>query len=276
MTVALFLFWDCSGRLKPWNLRDIHALDVQLLNTNTWSKSVSENMADLDIIMKKELRYYLDNDLRIYERLDPHYESMKTSISEVDSIAKELETILLSIKKDRPSGLDSIATDTSVTYRKLINKKSVGLQKGKLEYQNSLEELKKGFKKARKKLIYINDVTFPLKKTLYNIKYQRSAHQKYINHFNQALNYALFTEPGSLYSNNIINISKKIESYRVTMDKYESFLSMLDMVAKKEVGGSVILLKKKSEPFLFNDQYQKGLEQYLDILEDIKKISESI
>ena len=60
------------------------------------------------------------------------------------------------------------------------------------------------------------------------------------------------------------------------MDKYESFLSMLDMVAKKEVGGSVILLKKKSEPFLFNDQYQKGLEQYLDILEDIKKISESI
>ena len=99
MTVALFLFWDCSGRLKPWNLRDIHALDVQLLNTNTWSKSVSENMADLDIIMKKELRYYLDNDLRIYERLDPHYESMKTSISEVDSIAKELEAILSSIKK---------------------------------------------------------------------------------------------------------------------------------------------------------------------------------
>ena len=75
LTVALFLFWDCSGRLKPWNLRDIHALDVQLLNTNTWSKSVSENMADLDIIMKKELRYYLDNDLRIYENSTlPRYE----------------------------------------------------------------------------------------------------------------------------------------------------------------------------------------------------------
>ena len=276
MTVSLLLFWDCSGRLKPWKLRDIHALDVQLLNTNAWSKTLSENMVDLDIIMKNELRYYLDNDLRIYERLEPHYESMRISTSEVDSVAKELGNILLLMKKSRPTGLDSIARDTSVTYRKIVNKKSIGIQRGKLEYQKSLEELKKGFKKVRKKLIYIHDETFTLKKTLYSIKYQRSAHQKYIDHFNQVLNYALFSEPGSVYSNNIVKLSKKIESYRLTMNQYEKFLLEIDTIAKKEVGGSVVLLPKKSEPFIFIDQSQKGLEEYLDILEDIKKISESI
>ena len=273
---ALFLFIDCAGRIKPWKFKDIYSLDVRVLDTKEWSAKVKRDMKDLDSIMRKELKYYIDKDLRIYERLEPNYEKMKISVSEIDSISNDVFSLYDKLKNTPRDSLDSVYRDTTVSYRKIIESQSRGIQKAQREYLKSLDKLKKGFKKDRKRLVFIEDEYMPLRETLYDIKYKRDALQPDIERFNQKLNKALFDNDRSQYSREIIRLSKRLESYRVKMDKFEDFLLNIGKVAHDESGGHVILKSSKIKPMKYIIRYNKGLEEYLEILSDIQKISESI
>ena len=273
---ALFLFIDCAGRIKPWKFQDIYSLDVRVLDTKEWSAKVKRDMKDLDRIMRKELKYYIDKDLRIYERLEPNYEKMKISVSEIDSISNDVFSLYDELKNTPRDSLDSVYRDTTVSYRKIIESQSRGIQKAQREYLKSLDKLKKGFKKDRKRLVFIEDEYMPLRETLYDIKYKRDALQPDIERFNQKLNKALFDNDRSQYSREIIRLSKRLESYRVKMDKFEDFLLNIGKVAHDESGGHVILTSSKIKPLKYIIRYNKGLEEYLEILSDIQKISESI
>ena len=273
---ALFLFIDCAGKIKPWKFQDIYSLDVRLLDTKEWSAKVKRDMKDLDSIMRKELKYYIDKDLRIYERLEPNYEKMKISVSEIDSISNDVFSLYDKLKNTPRDSLDSVYRDTTVSYRKIIESQSRGIQKAQREYLKSLDKLKKGFKKDRKRLVFIEDEYMPLRETLYDIKYKRDALQPDIERFNQKLNKALFDNDRSQYSREIIRLSKRLESYRVKMDKFEDFLLNIGKVAHDESGGHVILTSSKTKPLKYIIRYNKGLEEYLEILSDIQKISESI
>ena len=273
---ALFLFIDCAGRIKPWKFQDIYSLDVRVLDTKEWSAKVKRDMKDLDNIMRKELKYYIDKDLRIYERLEPNYEKMKISVSEIDSISNDVFSLYDKLKNTPRDSLDSVYRDTTVSYRKIIESQSRGIQKAQREYLKSLDKLKKGFKKDRKRLVFIEDEYMPLRETLYDIKYKRDALQPDIERFNQKLNKALFDNDRSQYSREIIRLSKRLESYRVKMDKFEDFLFNIGKVAHDESGGHVILISSKIKPMKYIIRYNNGLEEYLEILSDIQKISESI
>ena len=273
---ALFLFIDCAGRIKPWKFQDIYSLDVRVLDTKEWSAKVKRDMKDLDSIMRKELKYYIDKDLRIYERLEPNYEKMKISVSEIDSISNDVFSLYDKLKNTPRDSLDSVYRDTTVSYRKIIESQSRGIQKAQREYLKSLDKLKKGFKKDRKRLVFIEDEYKPLRETLYDIKYKRDALQPDIERFNQKLNKALFDNDRSQYSREIIRLSKRLESYRGKMDKFEDFLLNIGKVAHDESGGHVILTSSKIKPMKYIIRYNNGLEEYLEILSDIQKISESI
>ena len=273
---ALFLFIDCAGRIKPWKFKDIYSLDVRVLDTKEWSAKVKRDMKDLDNIMRKELKYYIDKDLRIYERLEPNYEKMKISVFEIDSISNNVFSLYDKLKNTPRDSLDSVYRDTTVSYRKIIESQSQGIQKAQREYLKSLDKLKKGFIKDRKRLVFIEDEYMPLRETLYDIKYKRDALQPDIERFNQKLNKALFDNDRSQYSREIIRLSKRLESYRVKMDKFEDFLLNIGKVAHDESGGHVILTSSKIKPMKYIIRYNKGLEEYLEILSDIQKISESI
>lgn len=273
---ALFLFIDCAGRIKPWKFQDIYSLDVRVLDTKEWSAKVKRDMKDLDSIMRKELKYYIDKDLRIYERLEPNYEKMKISVSEIDSISNDVFSLYDKLKNTPRDSLDSVYRDTTVSYRKIIESQSRGIQKAQREYLKSLDKLKKGFKKDRKRLVFIEDEYMPLRETLYDIKYKRDALQPDIERFNQKLNKALFDNDRSQYSREIIRLSKRLESYRVKMDKFEDFLFNIGKVAHDESGGHVILTSSKIKPMKYIIRYNNELEEYLEILSDIQKISESI
>ena len=270
---ALFLFIDCAGRIKPWKFKDIYSLDVRVLDTKEWSAKVKRDMKDLDNIMRKELKYYIDKDLRIYERLEPNYEKMKISVSEIDSISNDVFSLYDKLKNTPRDSLDSVYRDTTVSYRKIIESQSRGIQKAQREYLKSLDKLKKGFKKDRKRLVFIEDEYMPLRETLYDIKYKRDALQPDIERFNQKLNKALFDNDRSQYSREIIRLSKRLESYRVKMDKFEDFLLNIGKVAHDESGGHVILTSSKIKPMKYIIRYNNGLEDYLEILIDIQKIS---
>ena len=273
---ALFLFIDCAGRIKPWKFQDIYSLDVRVLDTKEWSAKVKRDMKDLDSIMRKELKYYIDKDLRIYERLEPNYEKMKISVFEIDSISNNVFSLYDKLKNTPRDSLDSVYRDTTVSYRKIIESQSRGIQKAQREYLKSLDKLKKGFKKDRKRLVFIEDEYMPLRETLYDIKYKRDALQPDIERFNQKLNKALFDNDRSQHSREIIRLSKRLESYRVKMDKFEDFLLNIGKVAHDESGGHVILTSSKIKPMKYIIRYNNGLEEYLEILSDIQKISESI
>ena len=273
---ALFLFIDCAGRIKPWKFQDIYSLDVRVLDTKEWSAKVKRDMKDLDNIMRKELKYYIDKDLRIYERLEPNYEKMKISVSEIDSISNDVFSLYDKLKNTPRDSLDSVYRDTTVSYRKIIESQSRGIQKAQREYLKSLDKLKKGFKKDRKRLVFIEDEYMPLRETLYDIKYKRDALQPDIERFNQKLNKALFDNDRSQYSREIIRLSKRLESYRIKMDKFEDFLLNIGKVAHDESGGHVILTSSKIKPMKYIIRYNNELEEYLEILSDIQKISESI
>ena len=58
--------------------------------------------------------------------------------------------------------------------------------------------------------------------------------------------------------------------------KYEEFLLNIAKVAHDESGGYVILTSSKKKPMEYMVRYDDGLQEYLKILSDIRKISESI
>ena len=77
-------------------------------------------MNDLDRIMKKQLRYYLDKDLRIYNRLEPNYELMRSSMSEAEGTLSDITPLIYDkLKSDSGASLESIIPDSSVTFRKI-------------------------------------------------------------------------------------------------------------------------------------------------------------
>ena len=273
---ALFLFIDCAGRVKPWKFPDIYSLDVRILDTKEWSTKVKREMKDLDTIMRRQLKYYIEKDLRIYDRLEPNYEIMKMAVSTIDSISNKVFASYNTLKTTPDDSLDSTQPDTTASYRKIIENHSREIQKAQRKYSKGLEKLKKGFKKDQKKLLFIEDEYLPLQKMLYDIKYKRDALQPEINYFNKKLNRALFDNDGSSYSREIIKISKRLESYRLKMDQYEDFLLNIAKVAHEESGAFVILTSSKKKPMKYMVRYESGLKEYLEILSEIRNISESI
>ena len=273
---ALFLFSGCAGRIKTWKLQDIYALDVRILNTRQWSKTANRNLKELDGIMRSELRYYLDNDFRIYKKLEPKYSLMETSISSVDSVTKELIKIVKRLKKSKSAGLDSVYPKTKMTYRTSIQEKSVEIQKAQRKYSKSKKDLNKGFKKVKKQIIYLDEITNPLKKTIYGLRYKRDLLQPHLDYFNKVLNESLFEYPGTDYSKNITMIAQKLEEYKIELDNYEEFLININIVAQKEAGANVVLKSKKYEPMDYEIRYEDGKDNYLAILQEIRKLTESI
>ena len=74
--------------------------------------------------------------------------------------------------------------------------------------------------------------------------------------------------------NDIIETSKTFETYRVKLESFEKFLINMEDIASKELGGFVVLIPKKKMPPQFIEQYEKGKKEYIEILKDIRKVTE--
>ena len=273
---ALFLFLECAGRVKPWKFNDTHALDVRILGTEQWLLKTKRDMNDLDRIMKKQLRYYLDKDLRIYDRIEPNYEIMKTSVSSIDSILSSIVFIYDDLRNTDQDSLESIPVDTSVSYRKIIETNSQKILESQELYLKAMEKLKKGFKKDQKYLFIIEESYKDFPNTLYDLRFKRQKLNPILGRLNTKLNRAIFNDDGYTDSKSIIGLSKKIEDYKTRMDRYEKFLSNIDKIAVKEAGGYIVLSSSKKKNFKYIIKYKEGLEEYLDILHQIRKMGESI
>lgn len=273
---TLFLFLDCAGRVKPWVIKDRYSLSVKILETNQWLEKTRIDSSSLDLIMRGQLKYYLKNDMRIYDRLDPNYEKLRTAISNIDSIYKDLKVLTNERSSYSSTWLDSIPNKSSKTIRIFVKNQGLKVNKFKKEYHKSLKNINKAFKKERKKLTFVDDEIKSFKNTLFKIKYKRSLLNEHLERFNKKANMAFFEEPNSFYSKEIQSISKNIESSNKKLDKYENFLSNIREIAMKEVGGSVYLLEKKDKVNKYNRRFLDGYKEYLIILDEMRKTFNSL
>jgi hypothetical protein len=67
-----------------------------------------------------------------------------------------------------------------------------------------------------------------------------------------------------------------MEEYRIELDNYEEFLTNINIVARKEAGANVILKSRKPEPMDYEIRYDEGKDNYLAVLQEIRKLTESI
>ena len=154
---VLFLHLDCAGRVRPWSFVDKYALNVRIYNTESWIKETKEDLRHLKKIMKKEMRYYLDRDMRIYNRIAPNYEDMVITVEKIDSTIGVINSKRSDFNSSKKSELESIHRSTGTSYRETFELDSKKIQLLKKRYYNSLKRLKKGFRKDRKKLVFIHD-----------------------------------------------------------------------------------------------------------------------
>ena len=121
---TLFFFVDCAGRVKSWKFYDSQSLEVKVLNTRDWLDSVKDVITDLDIIMDREIRYYLDRDMRIYNRTEPNYEAMVVSINTIDSVLLRITSVHDLMKNTPGDSLQSVPEDSSLSYSEMIKSSS--------------------------------------------------------------------------------------------------------------------------------------------------------
>lgn len=271
---TLFFFISCAGKTKTWNFNDIHSLDVRILDTKEWLVKTKLELKDLNKIMRPQLSYYLKKDFRIYEKLDNPYESMKLEVRYIDSTYKSMFQLVRKMKKASSDSLDDIPEDTTISYRELVEDSRKRIKKRQNNYHKNIKKLKKVFKSTKQILFFIEEECAPLKNSIYELQYRRRIEQGNIDRFNEKLNQALLIDPTSLYSKHIIETSKTFETYRVKLESFEKFLINMEDIASKELGGFVVLIPKKKMPPQFIEQYKKGKKEYIEILKDIRKVTE--
>ena len=274
---TLIFFVDCAGWVKSWKFYDSQSLEVKVLNTRDWLDSVEEVMTDLDIIMNREIRYYLDRDMRIYNRIEPNYEAMEVSINTIDSVLLRITSVHDLMKNTPGDSLQSVPEDSSLSYSAMIKSSSKDIALAIKAYSKGIKKLKRGFRKDRKKLVFIKDEYQQFKNTLYEIKYKRDLLQSDLSDFDKKLNEALFKKNDTIYSKRVIKTSKQLERLKRRLDSFEQFLVGIDKVAIEEVGALVVLKSAADKrPFKFVTRFEKGLRQYLDNLEEMRNILENI
>ena len=277
MMCVLFLHLDCAGRVRPWSFVDKYALNVRIYNTESWIKETKEDLRHLKKIMKKEMRYYLDRDMRIYNRIAPNYEDMVITVEKIDSTIGVINSKRSDFNSSKKSELESIHRSTGTSYRETFELDSKEIQLLKKRYYKSLKRLKKGFRKDRKKLVFIHDEHEDSKKVLDQLRYKREKIEDDVARFNKVLTKALFEGEKSFYSIRVIKLSKSIEEYISTLDNFESFLINIDDVAYKEAGSRVILRpSKKAEPMNYLTTYDRGVKEYIKTLKKITDVLKTI
>tara|TARA_B100000073_G_scaffold193423_1_gene160128 strand:+ start:19971 stop:20840 length:870 start_codon:yes stop_codon:yes gene_type:complete len=268
----LFLFMSCSGTRKSLKFDDVYSLDVHIFEKKEWLDVRKNELEDLDKIVPPELKRFLKNDFQVYEKINTHYTKILNQVQEADSLISKIDDLVDKMKNNPPDSLDTVPEDTTVSYRDMIEKQAKQIGRLQLKYGKSIEKLKKGFKFDKKELVFILEECEPLKKNLYKIKYEREVISYEVEMIKKKLNDALFDNANALHNERILKIAKTVDIYLSKLDKYENFLMNIDRIAKEEAGGYVILIPEKSDSMEYMTLYEQGMEEYLDIINKIKKI----
>jgi len=269
---TLFLFLACANKPTGWSVQDNHSVLLKNHNINSWIETSQKDLADLKPIMSSQIGFYIKQDLRMVERIEPPYESMIDIRESIIEIHNSFDSLYQSMLKASLS-VDSLYETTGKAYKKSFISLNKKLQKKINEYGKSKKKLIKGFKKDRKGLLFVADYVKPWENDLYDLQLKREGLNPDIKRFNLILNEIIFSTDRSSYGKRVKNISKKIEKVEGELNKYESFLNKVEKLALKETGSRVVLDYGELKVEIF---YRDGKDKYLSQLQQIRNWIESI
>ena len=120
-----------------------------------WKKLVKREHKDLEKIMKRELNLFRNQDIDFYNILESNYEDLKLSLSENDSLSKELIKIIKTMKKAKIDDLDEYAEDTDESFRSMIRLESNAIANSRDNYLSNRESLISLFSQVDKNLVFL-------------------------------------------------------------------------------------------------------------------------
>lgn len=278
LTGTLFLFIDCSGRIKSWKVLDRHSLDVKIFETSKWIEDRKTEYPFVDDLIRKQLKYFIDTDMRNYDRLAPSFELYKESINKIDTILTEFETLTKSIPLNTSELIlnNSNKNGRNNDLRNEIAIKSKQIEKSKKFFYLSISRINKVLKKEKKKLVFISDEIKDYKITLFKIRYKRSQLKIKLQDFNKVVNSAFFRSPNSFFSKELREVLKKIELYNKSLDEYEDFLTNIKNIALTEVGAPVYMESKNQKEKSYKIKYKIDYKYYTQTLNEIERLLDSI
>ena len=292
------MFSNCSSRIPNfWDLRDVQSLDTKIMNTKQWLKTENSNYKYLHKVMKNELKYYKENDLKVFQDLAKEMKSINKALENIKSYLNKQIKLATKIKK-RPS--------LAVFNSKNKQKKKVGLfarrkNKGSIgnkseralkiinslqnnssvilenqsNYNESIDRLNTLFAKKKRRLVFIRIQINEWDQQLKDLMHDRERLIPTLNSFNLILSEALFKSSESGYAKNIIDLSKSMERYNDEMDRFESYVKNIESIAGKEVKGLVYIINAGDEK-KYEKKYKKELSKYQNILKEVTKLINSI
>lgn len=277
-TGTLFLFIDCTGRIKSWKVLDKHSLDVKIFETSKWIEDRRMEYPFVDDLIREQLKFFIDTDMRNYDRLDPAYELYKESLNKIDTILYEFDKITNSLPLNSSELIlnksNKKEKKTSIKNEIAIKSKQIG--KSKKNFYLSIHRMNKILKKEKKKLVFIFDETKDHKITLFNLRYERSQLDNKLQKFNKSANLAFFQTPNSFYSKEIRKISKKIAIYIKSLNEFEDFLTNIKNIALKEVGAPVYMEIREQREKNYKTKYKTDYKKYIKTINEIERLLDSI
>lgn len=273
MVGTLFLFTACSPpNLASWHIQDSHSIKVKIQNLDDWILSSKNDLQDLAPIMSSQIGNYIQSDLRMVDRIEPPFEGMEESLDDLIELKDEL-VALNRLMVELSAGVDSTNDSTGKSFKKgfiQLNKDIEGTMKS---YRKHKKKLIKGFKHDQKKLVFVLDLVQPWQSELYGLKFERKKLEPELARFNVVLNEILFSQDRSTYGKRIKRLSKRIEKAERDLEKFESYLSVVDQLSLKEAKSRILLNpgELKVEKY-----YIEGREKYLSKLNQIRDWIDSI
>ena len=309
---ALFFFYGCASRtVEPWNMRDIHSLDAHVMNTKHWLKRHKRDNKDLQIILRKEMERYMQQDMRVHEQLETVYTRMNGALETVNKMVRvqirmatrirrqprlkvfgsEPETVEPDTSNDdgekkwglfkrrkRKDEKDPVSvgpfSEKAASIISELESNSITIIEAQGVYLDGKEKMIELFDQNDMRLIYVRDQAQNWKFEINGLRYDRLQLDPRVLAFQERLDQALFHSQRSEYTKMVSVAAKTIEGYEREMDRFEEYVLGIELTAKKEAKRMVYTMPE-SEAKTYEKRYLKGLKKYRDILYDLRKLLES-
>ena len=159
-----------------------------------WKKLVKREHKDLEKIMKRELNLFRNKDIDFYNILESNYEDLKLSLSENDSLSKELIKIIKTMKKAKIDDLDEYVEDTDESFRSMIRLESNAIANSRDNYLSNRESLISLFSQVDKNLVFIKQGVIQYQSVLPDLKFKKIKIEQSLDRYMNILNEVLLLE----------------------------------------------------------------------------------
>ncbi len=274
---SLILFFSCFGRQLKINAPSgLHEINAKLHSIVNWIENNENDINDLKKLVKEEISLYLFTNLKIHQNIIENIDIMEESIGDVVALRKDISSKVEILQQSNGNSLQSLMNEEN------SNENEIGLLFN--DIKNEQEEFYKGkkgiieaFKIDRRKLIFIRDETSSYKKEFNHLRYEQYKLENAFQKHNVGLSKTIFNNGSS--KKEMLELSIKIEDYRLELSKIEFFIIHSERIAREETGSWVCLrpmtsLKNgqfsKAIPMDFEKKYKSGIRDYKTILRDMR------